>query len=78
VLEVAVAPPVVGDDEEDVEAERRGGLEAQLDHPHDVALAAPDREVARRERPVLRGDVADPKTAAGRVVAVSNTFRMTP
>src|SRR5258705_12541973 len=53
VLEVAVAPPVIGDDEEDVEPERRRRGDAQLDHPHDVALTAPDRVVAGRHRPVF-------------------------
>src|SRR2546427_2461825 len=55
VVEIAVAPPVVRDGEEDVEAKRRGRPETRLDHPGDVALTAPDREGAWRARPALGG-----------------------
>src|SRR5436309_14292886 len=69
VVEVTVAPLVVRDGEEDIEAERGGRPEACLDHPRDVALTAPDREVAPRARPALVRDVthapAEMRAAAG-------------
>src|SRR2546422_10803877 len=55
VVEVAVAPSVVRDGEEDVEAKRRGRPETRLDDPGDVALTAPDREAAWGARPVPGG-----------------------
>src|ERR1051325_9785476 len=61
VLEIAVAPAVGRDDVEDVEAHARGRLDARLQHPHDVALAAPHGELARRHRLVLRAHAADPE-----------------
>jgi len=42
VLQVAIAPAVVGNDEEDVEADRRRRGDTELEQPHDVALTAPD------------------------------------
>src|ERR1051325_5371707 len=61
VLEVAVAPAVGGDDVEDVEADARRRLDARLQHPHDVALAAPHRELTRRHRFVLGAHAPNPK-----------------
>src|SRR5262244_1289428 len=59
VLEVAVAPAVGRDHVEDVEAHALRRLDARLEHPHHVALAAPYRELARRHRFVLRAHTAD-------------------
>src|SRR6266478_2599862 len=53
-LGIAVAPLVAGGAEEDFEADRLRRLDAALEEPRDVALAAPDGKLARRPRPVLR------------------------
>src|SRR3989442_10661395 len=68
--QVAIAPPVVGDDEEDVESERRRRGDAELEQPDDVPLAAPDRIVARREGAVLSLDPADAHADRGQPVRV--------
>src|SRR5713101_5051469 len=60
VLEIAVAPLVSGGAEEDIEADRLRSLDAALEEPRDVALAAPDGELARRLRPIRRVDASDP------------------
>src|SRR5215470_7646791 len=59
VLDVTVAPLVVGGHEEHVEAQAVRRDQAALDHPGDVALAAPDRVLARLRRAVGRAHVAD-------------------
>src|SRR5260370_36212919 len=58
-LEIAVAPLVAGGAEEDFEADRIRGLDAALEEPRDVALAAPDGKLARRPWPVLRVHAPD-------------------
>ena len=63
VLDVAVRPLVLRAHEEHVEAQAVRRVEAALDHLGDVALAAPDREMPRARRPVLRGH---PARCAGR------------
>src|SRR5207249_9508354 len=70
VLQVAIAPPVVGDDEEDVEPDRRRLGDTELEQPHDVALAAPDREVPHRDGTVFHLDPADADADRGEPVRV--------
>src|SRR5437016_1499548 len=59
VLEIAVAPLVAGSAEENFAADRLRGVDATLEEPRDVALAAPDGKLARRPRPVLRVHAPD-------------------
>src|SRR5437867_2389100 len=70
VLHVAVAVAQVRHHVEDVEAQRRRRLDAGLDHAHDVALAAPHRDVARGGGPVLGLHAADAQTDDGHLVGV--------
>ena len=58
-LEVAVAPAVVGVDKEGVEAQIRWSFDTFFDHLHRVALAAPDGDSVRVvERQTLPTDSA--------------------
>src|SRR5687768_328540 len=59
VLEVAIAPAVVRDHEEDAEAHGLRGGQGALDHLRDVALAAPHGELPLRGGPVLGVHRAD-------------------
>src|SRR5205823_3178285 len=59
VADVAVAPAVVGDGVEHVEAQAPRRLDAGHEHARHVALAAPDRELPRGHRPILRADPTD-------------------
>src|SRR5438876_11824338 len=61
VLQVAVAPPVVRKHIEDIEPEALRFVDAALDHLDDVALAAPDREIAGSLGTVFGVDRADPQ-----------------
>src|SRR5439155_508114 len=70
VLHVAVAVAQVRHHVEDVEAQRRRRLDAGLDHAHDVALAAPHRDVARGGGPVL-----GLHAAAARCTTVSTSLK---
>src|SRR5262245_18597036 len=75
VLQIAIPPAVFGYGEEDLEPERRRRRDAELDHPNDVALAAPDCVVARLDRPVLSLDAADPDADPGQAVPVGEVAR---
>src|SRR5436190_6709241 len=75
VLDVAVAVAQVGDDVEDVEAHRRRRLDARLDHPGDVALAAPHGGVARGRRSILGLHAADAQADDRHLVRVGVVTR---
>src|SRR6266542_3325448 len=70
VREVAIAPAVARGHEERLEADggRRG--DAALEEPRDVALAAPDGELAGRLGPILALHPADAHADDGEAVGV--------
>src|SRR5215467_15176099 len=75
VLEVTVAPAVVGDRVEDVELQRGRRRDAELEHLDDVALTAEDRELPRRRRPVPGQDAADADAERRQAVHVGEMAR---
>src|SRR2546428_6428836 len=70
VLEVTVAPPVPRRAEDDVVADGLGRRHRMLEETHDVALAAPDGEIAGGQRPVLGMNAADAHADDGQPMRV--------
>src|SRR5215831_9237132 len=69
VLEISVAPLVARVAEHDFVVQG-GSLKASHEQPRDVALAAPHRELARGQRPVLGVHAADAHADDGKAVGV--------